>query len=210
MPEVLVLKVDRFDDEWNIDSSKMELEFELDLNKYKMKGIKIDAIYELKGFVHLNQKPIEKDNVGWCPTNPFSYDYLTAEEFKNFFAKLYNLENKKNNIFDLPKDQLIKDFTETLVIAADAAGLGADVIQQLQHVLVLFGNLAAVTVLKDLDLGQGQAVGLVVRGQDFEALHAERGDAQQAVVTMLPVANGGGCADRVNIRVGAGFITAVY
>ena len=64
-----------------------------------------------KGFVHLNQKPIEKDNVGCCPTNPFLYDYLTAEEFKNFFAKLYNLENKKNNIFDLPKDQLIKDFS---------------------------------------------------------------------------------------------------
>ena len=64
-----------------------------------------------KGFAHLNQKPIEKDNVGCCPTNPFLYDYLTAEEFKNFFAKLYNLENKKNNIFDLPKDQLIKDFS---------------------------------------------------------------------------------------------------
>lgn len=64
-----------------------------------------------KGFVHLNQKPIEKNDVGWCPTNPFLYDYLTAEEFKLFFAKLYDIKNRNTDIFDLPKNQLIKDFS---------------------------------------------------------------------------------------------------
>jgi len=63
------------------------------------------------GYIHLNDKPIDKDAVGWCPTNPFVYDYLTSEEFKSFFAKLYGLKKVNNDLFDLPKNQLIKEFS---------------------------------------------------------------------------------------------------
>lgn len=46
-----------------------------------------------------------KEKTGFLPENPYFYDYLTAEEFLDFYSRLYNLSSsqKKDKIRDLIK-----------------------------------------------------------------------------------------------------------
>ncbi|MEW5902194.1 MAG: ABC transporter ATP-binding protein, partial [Acidobacteriota bacterium] len=48
---------------------------------------------ELFGHPHLSLRG--KEHIGYLPENPYFYDYLTAEEFLDFYARLFGLKKKE-------------------------------------------------------------------------------------------------------------------
>lgn len=51
-------------------------------------------------------------DIAWCPTEPTLYNELTAEEFSKFYAELLKIDyNKNKELFEIPKDRLIKEFS---------------------------------------------------------------------------------------------------
>ena len=77
------------------------------------------------------------------------------------------------------------------------------------HVSILLGDGFIFLLVEQLDLGTGQSVALGVGRNDFEALHAERGNPEQAVGAMFPVDDGCRGADRVNIGADQGLLSLV-
>jgi hypothetical protein len=70
-------------------------------------------------------------------------------------------------------------------------------------VLKLFGDFAIVVVFENLDLRKRKAICLSSRRQDFKAFSTERGNAEQAIGAMFPVADRRGRADRIDIGIAA-------
>lgn len=49
--------------------------------------------------------------IAWCPTEPLIYDELTAREFANFYRELLNIDKNNFQMFDVPEDKLIREFS---------------------------------------------------------------------------------------------------
>ncbi|OXG01557.1 ABC-2 type transport system ATP-binding protein [Flavobacterium araucananum] len=49
--------------------------------------------------------------IAWCPTEPVIYDELTAKEFAIFYQELLNIESNNFQMFDVPQDKFIKEFS---------------------------------------------------------------------------------------------------
>lgn len=65
-----------------------------------------------EGSCTFQDKKIDLRNVGWCPAEPMIYDELTAMEFVQFYKDLLNIKEKfTTNLFDVPNDRLIKEFS---------------------------------------------------------------------------------------------------
>lgn len=65
-----------------------------------------------EGKVLFNNSQLKTNDVAWCPTKPLVYNELTASEFKTFYAELLSIKkNKKNDLFELPQNKLIKEFS---------------------------------------------------------------------------------------------------
>src|SRR5690606_29061671 len=66
-----------------------------------------------KGKSVLNKEKISLQNTAFCPAEPLIYDELTADEFCKFYCNLLDipLYQKDKELFHLPKDKLIKNFS---------------------------------------------------------------------------------------------------
>lgn len=70
------------------------------------------GLTDYEGKIELNSKKIALNQIAWCPTEPDLYDELTSFEFYDFYRQLTNCKkNETNLLFDVPKNQLIKDFS---------------------------------------------------------------------------------------------------
>ncbi|WP_406844936.1 ATP-binding cassette domain-containing protein [Flavobacterium soyae] len=49
--------------------------------------------------------------IAWCPTEPVIYDELTAQEFAVFYQELLHIKNSVFQMFDVPQDKFIKEFS---------------------------------------------------------------------------------------------------
>ncbi|MNK91112.1 SkfA peptide export ATP-binding protein SkfE [compost metagenome] len=49
--------------------------------------------------------------IAWCPTEPIIYNELTAKEFAVFYKELLKIQKNDFQMFDLPDDKLIKEFS---------------------------------------------------------------------------------------------------
>ncbi|MDR1876253.1 MAG: ATP-binding cassette domain-containing protein [Flavobacteriaceae bacterium] len=64
-----------------------------------------------KGRVLFNGEALKSSDIGWIPTDPDLYEYLTAKEFMNFYAVNCGKEKADihNLLFDLDNNKLIKE-----------------------------------------------------------------------------------------------------
>lgn len=70
------------------------------------------ALTSFDGEIIFNDKPLTLSDIAWCPTEPTLYDELTPKEFSKFYAELLKIEyNKDSNLFEIPNDRLIKEFS---------------------------------------------------------------------------------------------------
>jgi hypothetical protein len=100
-------------------------------------------------------------------------------------------------------------FRKRLVRLPDTALLGADMIEQLEHVMELLGYFQGVSFLENPGLGKRQSARAGSSRQDFETIQAEHGDAQQSVGAMFPVIYRDPGADRVDVCIDGGFFALV-
>lgn len=49
--------------------------------------------------------------IAWCPTEPITYNELTAKEFVIFYKELLNIQKNDFQLFDVPQNRLIKEFS---------------------------------------------------------------------------------------------------
>lgn len=59
---------------------------------------------------HLSE-PSLHGKIAWCPTEPVIYDELTAKEFSIFYQNLINIKSNDFQLFDVPQDKFIKEFS---------------------------------------------------------------------------------------------------
>jgi ABC-2 type transport system ATP-binding protein len=65
-----------------------------------------------EGNCALNNQKIALQDIAWCPAEPIIYEELTTKEFSEFYCKLLNIKNTTtNNLFEVPDDKLIKEFS---------------------------------------------------------------------------------------------------
>lgn len=70
------------------------------------------GLHEFEGRILLNDNKLDLKEVCWCPAEPDLYDELTASEFNDFYRELTNCKKRENNLlFDVPINQLIKNFS---------------------------------------------------------------------------------------------------
>ncbi len=70
------------------------------------------GLEKYSGQCALMEKAANLQNIGWCPSEPPVYEELTAMEFYDFYANLLGVKSHSNkNLFDLPSDKLIKEFS---------------------------------------------------------------------------------------------------
>ncbi|WP_348798028.1 ABC transporter ATP-binding protein [Flavobacterium adhaerens] len=70
------------------------------------------ALTSFDGEIFFKDTPLTLSEIAWCPTEPTLYDELTPEEFSKFYAELLKMEyNNDRNLFDIPNDRLIKEFS---------------------------------------------------------------------------------------------------
>ncbi|WP_310557372.1 ATP-binding cassette domain-containing protein [Flavobacterium sp.] len=70
------------------------------------------GLTEFDGKIDFNAEKLILKNIAWCPTEPDLYEELTAAEFYDFYRELTNCKKTKENLlFDVPNNQLLKDFS---------------------------------------------------------------------------------------------------
>lgn len=60
--------------------------------------------------VHKNESSLIA-KMAWCPTEPVIYDELTAKEFAVFYCELLNIKYNDFQMFAVPENKLIKEFS---------------------------------------------------------------------------------------------------
>ncbi|MCG9794016.1 ATP-binding cassette domain-containing protein [Flavobacterium algicola] len=64
------------------------------------------------GTCTIDDEKIILQDVAWCPAEVPIYDELSAAEFSQFYCNLLDIKNSAAaNVFDVPQDQLIKEFS---------------------------------------------------------------------------------------------------
>lgn len=72
----------------------------------------LNSLTDFDGSVVYNGENVVLNQIAWCPTEPTIYDELTANEFYKFYSELLKIENTKSEmLFDVPNDNLIKEFS---------------------------------------------------------------------------------------------------
>nr|WP_315252328.1 ABC transporter ATP-binding protein [uncultured Flavobacterium sp.] len=70
------------------------------------------GLTNFEGKILFNENQPILSDIAWCPTEPTLYNELTAEEFSKFYAELLKIDfNKNKELFEIPKDRLIKEFS---------------------------------------------------------------------------------------------------
>lgn len=70
------------------------------------------ALTSFDGEILFKENRLILNDIAWCPTEPSIYNELTAEEFAKFYAELLKINyNKANDLFEIPNDRLIKEFS---------------------------------------------------------------------------------------------------
>jgi ABC-2 type transport system ATP-binding protein len=71
----------------------------------------IMGLISFKGSINHATESALHGKIAWCPTEPLIYDELTANEFTVFYQELLNIEKIDFQMFDVPQDKLIKEFS---------------------------------------------------------------------------------------------------
>lgn len=70
------------------------------------------ALTSFEGEIIFKDNPLALSDIAWCPTEPTLYDELTPKEFSKFYAELLKIDyNNDSNLFEIPNDSLIKEFS---------------------------------------------------------------------------------------------------
>ncbi len=70
------------------------------------------GLIKYQGVCIFNGTRLKTNQAAWCATQPLIYDELTALEFKKFYAELLKIEKNKNiDLFDIPQNKRIKEFS---------------------------------------------------------------------------------------------------
>lgn len=70
------------------------------------------ALTGFNGKILFKNNPLKLSDIAWCPTEPSIYNELTAEEFTKFYAELLKIKyTKEKELFEIPNDRLIKEFS---------------------------------------------------------------------------------------------------
>lgn len=71
----------------------------------------IMGLASFKGsIIHKTESSLQ-GKIAWCPTEPVIYDELTANEFVVFYQELLHIQNNVFQMFDVPQDKFIKEFS---------------------------------------------------------------------------------------------------
>jgi ABC-2 type transport system ATP-binding protein len=70
------------------------------------------SLTPFEGAINFENQILKSQKIAWCPTEPALYEELTAAEFYDFYSELTSsTSNKTETVFDVTKNQLIKDFS---------------------------------------------------------------------------------------------------
>ncbi len=72
----------------------------------------LKKLINFDGAISFNNKPLNQNEIAWCPTEVAIYDELTSLEFNLFYRELLEIENcNLSSFFEVPSDKLIKEFS---------------------------------------------------------------------------------------------------
>lgn len=71
----------------------------------------IVGLISFEGSVFHEKELSLNGKIAWCPTEPTIYDELTAKEFRVFYQELLNISRNNFQMFNVPQNNLVKEFS---------------------------------------------------------------------------------------------------